>query len=785
MSTPYVGQPVRRVEDARLLRGRGQYVDDLRLPGMLHAAFLRSPHAHAHLVRVDVETARRREGVAAILDGPAMRAHCRPVRAVIATPGLIPSEWPVLAVERVRFAGEAVAVVIAVDRYLAEDALHDIAVEYEALPAVPDLARAMQAHATVLHPEARTNVLYRRVIEHGDADAAFARAELVVQESFSTQRATGVPIEPRGYVAAPDDRTGGVILWSSTQVPHIVRTALADLLDLDESRIRVVAPDVGGGFGVKGQLFPEEAVLCAAARMLGRPIKWIETRREHLLASIHSREHHYDVEAAFAGDGRLLGLRGTVNVDAGAYSVYPYTISTEPAHAASLLPGPYDVQDYRCEARGVVTNKCPIAPYRGVSRPTANFVTERLMDMAAARLGLDPADIRLRNLIRDDQFPYRTAPGPVFDSGQYRRALQRALERIDYAGVRARQPAARAAGCHIGIGLSIYVETSAGSSSSFLARGMPVAGFDMSTVRVLPSARAEVFTSAASQGQGHETVFAQLVADTLVLPLQHVVVSQGDTQLVPYGTGTFGSRSAIMSGGAAILAARRVRERAVRIAATLLEASPADIVLDDRGFTVKGADSRLVAWTDVARAAYIGTSVLPADVERGLEATAVHDLPPGHMPCSYGVHAAVVEVDPETGQCTVERYVIVEDCGTVLNPRVVEGQIHGAFAQGLGTATAEWLVYDEAGQLLTASLMDYALPRAEDVPPVELTHVTTPSPYTLTGAKGMAEGASVAPPAALANAIVDALVSFGVHITTLPLTPERIRAAVRAGTRVP
>lgn len=783
MSRSYIGQPVRRVEDPRLVRGRGQYVDDLRLPGMLHAAFLRSPHAHARLGQVDVEAARRRDGVLAILDGRAMLARCRAVRAVIATPGLIPSEWPVLAVDRVRFVGEAVAVVIAVDRYLAEDALHAIAVDYEPLPAVPDLAAATRANATLLHPEAKTNVLYQRRVDAGSVDTAFAAADLVIRESFSTQRATGVPIEPRGYVAAPDERTGGVTLWSSTQVPHIVRTALAELLDLDESRIRVVAPDVGGGFGVKGQLFPEEAVLCAAARALGRPIKWIETRREHLLASIHSREHHYDVEAAFTGEGRLLALRGTVDVDAGAYSVYPYTISTEPAHAASLLPGPYDVQDYACEARGVVTNKCPIAPYRGVSRPTANFVTERLMDMAARRLGLDPADVRLASLIRDDQFPYRTAPGPVFDSGQYGRALRRALEALDYAGFRARQPAARAAGRYVGAGLSIYVETSAGSSSSFLARGMPVAGFDMSTVRVLPSARAEVFTSAASQGQSHETVFAQLVADTLSLPLEHVVVSEGDTRLVPYGTGTFGSRSAIMSGGAAILAARRVRERAVRIAAVLLEASPADVVLDDRGFTVKGVDARTLAWSDVARAAYIGTSVLPADLERGLEATAVHDLPAGHMPCSYGVHAALVQVDPDTGTFAVERYVIVEDCGTVLNPTVVEGQIHGAFAQGLGTATAEWLVYDETGQLLTASLMDYALPRAEGLPPVELVHVTTPSPYTLTGAKGMAEGASVAPPAALANAIVDALSPFGVEITTLPLTPERIRAAVLSGKR--
>jgi aerobic carbon-monoxide dehydrogenase large subunit len=783
MTAPLVGRAVRRVEDARFLRGRGCYIDDLRLPGLLHAAFVRSPHANARLLAIDSRDARSAEGVVEILDGPTVRGSCRPIRAVITTPGLVPSEWPVLALDRVRFAGEAVAVVIADSPYRAADAAERVVVEYEPLPALTDVASAAGAGATLLHDGTQTNVLYQRGVTAGDVDGAFARADLVISETFQTQRATGVPIEPRGAIAAPDERTGGLTLWSSTQVPHILRTALAELLALDEARLRVVAPDVGGGFGVKGQLFPEEAVLCVAARRVGRPVKWVETRREHLLASIHSREHRYEVEAAFSREGRLLALRGTVDVDAGAYSVYPYTISTEPAHAASLLPGPYDVQNYACDARGIVTNKCPIAPYRGVSRPTANFVTERLMDMAARRLALDPAEIRLRNLIRDDQFPYRTATGPVFDSGQYASAVRRALEAAGYADFRARQAAARARGRYPGIGLSIYVETSAGGSSSFLARGMSVAGFDMSVVRVLPSGRAEVFTSAASQGQSHETVFAQLVADVLALPLEHVIVSEGDTQLVPYGTGTFGSRSAVMSGGAAILAARQVRDKAVRVAAYLLEAAAADVILDDRGFAVRGAESRRLGWPDVARAAYIGTSVLPREIQRGLEATAVHDLPAGQMPCSYGVHVVVVEIDPDTGRMQIMRYVVIEDCGTVLNPMVVEGQIHGAFAQGLGTATAESLVYDDAGQLLTATLMDYAVPRADGVPAVELHHLVTPSPFTLTGAKGMAEGASVAPPAALANAVSDALAPFGVEITTLPLTPERIRTAFLEGKR--
>ncbi|MGH7339722.1 MAG: xanthine dehydrogenase family protein molybdopterin-binding subunit, partial [Candidatus Rokuibacteriota bacterium] len=550
----------------------------------------------------------------------------------------------------------------------------------------------------------------RHALETPGFAAAFADADLVVKATFTTDRATGVPIEPRGCVAEFDPGTERLTLWSSTQVPHILRTVLAQLLRIDESRIRVVAPDVGGGFGVKGQLYPEEVAVCVAALALGRPVKWIETRRENFLASIHAREHRYEVEAAVGHDGRLAALRATITVDSGAYSMYPYTVSTEPAHAASLLPGPYDLRAYACQAFGVATNKCPVAPYRGVSRPPANFVTERLVDMIARRLDLDPMEVRFRNLIRDDQFPYRTAAGVVFDSGRYHAAVARALEAIDYERFRPEQKEAWTQGRYVGAGLSIYVETSAGASWSFMRRGMPVAGFDMSLVRMLPTARVEVFTSAASQGQSHETVFGQLVADTLGVPAERVTVTEGDTQLVAYGTGTFGSRSAVMAGGAALLAARQVRDKAIRIAAYLLEAAAEDVVLADGRFVVRGVEGRTVGWDDVARAAYLATSRLPADIAPGLEATATHDLPVDHQPCSYGVHAAVVEVDPETGRFDIRRYVIVEDCGTMLNQVVVEGQLLGAFAQGVGTAVAEALVYDAHGQLLTASLMDYAVP---------------------------------------------------------------------------
>jgi carbon-monoxide dehydrogenase large subunit len=773
MASAYVGSKVLRVEDERLLRGRGRYIDDLNPAGVVHAAFVRSPHAHAKIVSVDLERARRATGVVGVFDGQALGRMCRPIRAVITVPGLIPTEWPVIGKDHVRFVGEAVAVVVARTRSEAEDALGAIESTYEPLPAVADVATALRPGARLVHADAGTNVLYSVKFTSGDVDTAFATADLVIAEKFHTQRATGVPIETRGYIAEPDPRRDGVVLWSSTQVPHIIRTGLAEILALDENRIRVVAPDVGGAFGVKGQLFTEEAVVCALARLLQRPVKWIETRREHLLASIHSREHHFDIEAAVRKDGRLLALRAKIHVDAGAYSVYPYTFSTEPAHAASLLPGPYDLQTYACEAFGVATNKCVIAPYRGVSRPTANFVTERVMDMIGRRLRLDPAAVRLRNLISDEQFPYRTVPGLVFDSGQYKRALRRALQLVRYDEFRGRQAQTRSDGRFCGIGMSIYVESTAGGSAQFLARGMPVAGYDMATVRVLPTAKVEVATSAASQGQGHETVFAQIAADALCVPLESVHVAGGDTELVPYGTGTFGSRSAVMSGGALAIAARAVREQATQIAASLLEVAAADVTLDHSGFTVSGTNST-VSWTEVARAAYIGTSRLPADMQRGLHATASHDLAGHQSPCSYGVHIAIVEVDPDTGVCEVVKYVIVEDCGAVLNPMIVEGQIHGAFAQGFGTATMERLAYDSDGQLLTGSLMDYALPRASDVASLAIEHLQTPSPYTFQGVKGMAEGASVAPPAALANAISDALEPLGVEITRLPLEPQRV-----------
>lgn len=776
---PLIGSSVQRVEDGRLVQGRGRYVDDLSPPGTLHASFLRSPHAHARIRSVDLARARCSPGIVAAYDGVDLLAWCRPIRATITVPGLIATDWPVLATDRARFVGEGVAVVIAESRALAEDALEVIEVDYEPLEAVVGDADGVRAGSPLVHEAAGTNILFQLKAATGNVDEAFSRADLVLSEEFQTQRATGVPIEPRGYLAQPDPMGDGIILWSSTQVPHIIRTVLAELLDLDEARIQVVAPDVGGGFGVKGQLFPEECVVCAAARALHRPVKWIETRREHFLASIHSREHHYVLEGAFSADGRLRALRAKISVDAGAYSVYPYTISTEPAHAASLVPGPYDVQDYACESIGVATNKCVIAPYRGVSRPTANFATERLMDIAARRLSLDPAEIRLRNLVRDDQFPYRTATGLTLDSGRYHAAFTRALEVAGYDEFRRQQAETRAAGRWLGVGSSFLIESSAGGAASFLARGMPVAGFDMASVRVSPTGKVEVATSAASQGQSHQTVFAQIAADVLVIPFDDIRVLGGDTRLVPYGTGTFGSRSAVMSGGAVQLAAREIRIRAVQIAAHLLEVAPDDIALDASGFTIAGSDRRLT-WPEVARAAHIGTSRLPANIKRGLEATASHDLPAHHNPCSYGVHVATVEVDPETGTFETLRYVIVEDCGTAINPMVVEGQIHGAFAQGFGTAVIERLVYDGGGQLVTGSLMDYALPRATDVPTVQLEHMQTPSPYTLTGAKGMAEGASVAPPAALANAISDALTPLGIEIRSLPLSSERIWSAIRA-----
>ena len=776
-----VGARVPRLEDPRLLTGQGSYVDDHRPARMLYAAFLRTPHAHARIVRVDVEAARALPGVAAVLTGADLARDCQPVRAGSRMPAYKVTSFPALALGTVRFTGEAVAMVAAESRYVAEDALERIVVEYEPLPAVGDMEAALAPGAPVLHAEAGDNLLLAREFARGDVDRALAGAHLVVRDRFRFHRHTAVCMENRGALAEYASGTGGLTLRSSAQCPGLVRDVLADLLDLPEHLIRVVAADVGGGFGAKASLYPEEIAVCVMARRLGRPVKWIGDRREDLLATSHAWDEIVEAELGVAADGTIVGLRAEVLADVGAYSIYPWTAAIEPVQTISFLPGPYRVEHYRGRTRGVTTCKAPMGPYRGVGRPPAVFVMEGLLDRAARRLGLDPTEIRLRNFIRPEDFPYKSPSGIVWDKSSFTETMLRSREALGWAAARAEAARARARGRWVGVGVAAYVELTGIGSAIAVSPGMPVAtGTEAATIRMDPSGTVTAVFGIASHGQGLETTLAQVVADELSVPLETVRVVHGDTALSPYGTGTYASRSTVLAGGAGILASRDVRDKILKVAAHLLEADPADLVVQDGRVAVRGASDRYVSVRDVARTAYGGVRRLPRGLEPGLEATRFYD--PYYGTASTATHMAVVEVDRETFGVRILRYLVTEDCGRIINPLIVDGQVHGGVAQGVGAALLEEMVYDGEGQLLTGTLMDYLVPTASEVPAMEVHHVETPSPTALGGFRGMGEGGTIGAPAVLANAVADALSDLGIEINELPVTPERLfRLARRAG----
>jgi carbon-monoxide dehydrogenase large subunit len=733
-------------------------VDDVVLPRMLHAAFVRSPHAHAVARALDTGAARRVAGAAAVLGPDDLDA--RPLAPRVTGDGFMPTAWPALAREP-RFCGEAVALVVAASAYAAADGAERVAVDWDVRPARVTLEAALAAGA----------VLFRRRHRSGDVEAAFAGAAIVVRETFTHGRLTASPLEPRGVVADWDGEA--LTVWASSQTPHIMRAALAGALDLAEARVRVVAPDVGGGFGLKMHVFPEDVAVAAAARRLGRPVKWIETRRENLAAASQAREQRLEVAAAAGADGRLLALTARVVSDAGAYHVYPLTGILEPLGTAAILPGPYLTPAYAYEAIAVATHKPPLGAYRGVGMTMGAFVMERVLDLVAARAGLDPAEVRRRNLIPREAYPFTSASGLRYDSGDFPKALEQALAAADYEGLRRMQRERRARGALVGIGLACYTEYTGMGSAVFRGRGMQdVPGIEAATVRVDPDGGVRCATSFPSQGQGHATTIAQVLADRLGVPLERVRVEAADTQAGPLGSGTFGSRGAVSIGGTVTAAAERLRPRIAGLAAHLLEAAPSDVVLEEGRAHVRGFPDRSVTLAEIARAAYATPPGLPAGVEPGLEATVYFD-PPGPT-YSGAVHVAVVEVDPDTGRVTIPRYVLVEDCGPVVNPTIVEGQIHGAVVQGIGEALLERVVHDEAGQIVTGTLMDYALPKAGDVPAFEISHLETPSPLMPGGIKGMGEGGTIGAPAAVANAVADALAPRGVAITALPIAAERL-----------
>ena len=776
MGAKFFGAAVKRREDPRFLRGEGRFIDDVTAPGMLHAAFSRSPHAHARVVAIDTTRAAAAPGVIRVLTFRDLEPWMKPLPLFGAVPPGLAAvvkfdvrqapQWA-LCRDRARHVGEIVAMVVADSPERAEDAAELIAVEWELLPPVVDMRRAAEPGAPLIHPEWGSNIGIGFTHAIGDADRAFARADATVAETLNIQRYVGMPLEGRGVVAMWDRRDGTMTTWNSTQVSHFVQQGLTGTLGIAPHKIRVIAPDLGGGFGTKASGYAEDALIPIVARVLGRPVKWIESRREHMSGAAHARHQVHAISLAAARDGTILAVRDRIWLDLGAYNVWGVVL---PYNTVAHLIGPHRIKNMRVDVQAVVTNKTPNAPYRGAGRPETVFAMDRIVDCLARELRMDPAEIRRRNYIRPDELPYdfgmpyRDGNPLVYDTGDFPEALEKALEAAGYERFRVEQPLLRARGVYRGIGISGYVE------------GTAIGPYEGATVKLDLAGRVLVATGAINSGQGHETSFAQVAADALGVPLDWVTVIGGDTAAVPFGVGTFASRSAVTAGNSIADACREVRTKLARAAAALLEAGPDDIEIEDGRVFVKGAPGSAVDLARVVQAS-IPTFAKPGVASPDFEASAYHHVPT--VTYASAVHVAQVEVDPATGAVKLLRYIVAHDCGRVINPIIVDGQVHGGVAQGVGGALFEEMVYDETGQLLTGSLMDYAVPKADDLPPIETVHLEFPSPRNPLGVKGLGEGGAISPPAAIANAVEDALAPFGVRITETPVTAARIVALLQ------
>ncbi len=773
MGARSIGARVRRAEDAPLLRGAGRFVDDIHLPGALEASFLRSPHAHARIRGIDSAAARKMPGVVAIFTASDLPPRmCEPMPMLVPNPAIANlSTQACLAREEACYVGEGVALVVADTRRRAEDAAATIAVDWEELPPVADCREAVRPGGPRAHAGRDDNVAARFTAAYGDVDAAFARAPHVFREDFWQHRGGGQALEARGVLARHDPADDLLTLWSSTQTPHLGRATLADLLARDPETIRVIAPDVGGGFGPKAVFYAEEAVVAFAALALGRPVKWIEDRREHFCTATQERDQYWSMEIAVDGEGRLEGVRGAMLHDTGAY--VPWGIIM-PFIAGVTVPGPYVLPAFRLDVTVAYTNKVATTPVRGAGRPQAVFAMERLMDRASRELGIDPAELRRRNFIQAAQMPYavgltfRDGKPIVYDSGDYPACQEKALALADYAGFGARQEKARAAGRHIGIGIANYVE------------GTGLGPFEGVTVRVLPNGTVAVRSGAAPQGQGHKTMFAQICAERLGVPMDRITVTTGDTAAIAQGIGTFASRITANAAPAALEASNRVRQQILDLAARVLEAPAADLVLEDGRAEVASGNRRSIGFGDLARVAQgMPGFSFPAGQAPGLEHTAY--FTPAQAAYCNGCHAVEVEVDVETGAVAILRYAVAHDSGNLINPLIVDGQIEGAVAHGIGNALLEWMGYDADAQPVTTSFADYLLPGALDVPSIARAHLETPSPLNPLGVKGAGEGGTIPAAAAIAAAIENALEPFGVRIAETPITPQRIVALLRRG----
>ena len=794
----YVGQRIKRTEDPRLIKGLAHYVDDIRLPDTLHVAFVRSVYAHARISNIDISEALKAPGVVAFYTGKDVAEKIGPVPCASALPELKVPDHRVLAQDKVYFVGHPIAAVVATDRYAARDAVDLVMVDYEDLPAVVDVEEAAKGTA-IIHESFGDNIAYKMTAGEGDIQAALAASDHVIKQRMVHQRLAPVAMEPRGVLARYFPGEEELTVWSSTQIPHLLRTQLALMIGVPENKLRVITPEVGGGFGSKLNVYGEEALVGWISVQLGKPVKWIETRRENMQATIHGRGQVGEIEIGCKNDGAITGLRYNVIADLGAY--HQLLTPAIPTLTGLMLSGAYKIPAIQINITGCFTNKMATDAYRGAGRPEATYVVERAMDLVAAELGIDPAEVRRRNFPAPSEFPFHTATGLEYDSGDYETALNKAQEISGYAALREEQKKARLEGRLIGIGVSTYVEICALGPS----QAMPAGGWESATVRIEPTGKVTVLTGASPHGQGQETSFAQIAADELGVDLNDVTVIHGDTGVVQYGIGTFGSRATAVGGTAVFVAIQKLKEKAHKIAAHMLKADASSVAFEGGRYSLQAAAAAAATGTsepvvpvgeapagalpephtngkssftiqDIALAAHLAKE-LPPDTEPGLSAT--YFFEPKNFTFPFGTHIAVVEIDRETGDIKFLRYVAVDDCGKVINPLLVDGQLHGGIVQALGQAMYEEVVYDEQGQLITGTLMDYAVPRASQIPELELARTETPSPVNPLGVKGVGEAGTIGATPAIVGAIVDALAPFGVRHLDMPVKPEAVWRIIR------
>jgi carbon-monoxide dehydrogenase large subunit len=763
-----VGKRIRRREDPRLLTGTATYLDDIKMPGMHHACIVRSPHAAAKIKGIDSKAALAIPGVVAIFTGADV-ATLGAVPCAASLPGLRVPHHHLLAQDRVYYVGHPIAVVVASDRYIARDAADLVEVDYDVLPAVADPEKAIAEAAPAVHPEWPDNVAFNFHQEGGDIEQAFRDAEIVVKQRITSQRLIPTAMETRGVVAEWRGGEKSMTMYSSTQIPHLMRTMVAGILGMPENLLRVITPEVGGGFGSKLNVYAEEALMCFIAKRIGKPVKWVESRRENFTCTIHGRGHVDYFELAAKRDGTMLGLKLKLIQDLGAY--HQLLTPAIPTLSVLMMPGLYRFKNISADIVGAFTNCVPTDAYRGAGRPEATHGIERMVDILAAELKMDPAEIRLKNFVGNDEFPFPTATGLMYDSGNYAAPLKEALSQVSYTDLRKQQAEARAAGKLMGIGISAYGEICAMGPSAAL----PAGGWESATVKIEPTGKVTVMTGASPHGQGEETTFAQVTADELGCGIDDVLVVHGDTAVVQYGIGTFGSRGTAVGGAALFYALQDLKAKLKKFGAMLLDS---ESVTMTGGFCVDEATGKSVSFGEMAVAAYHAKK-LPANTEPGLVAT--HFWEPPNFTFPFGAHIVVTEVDRETGAIDIKRYVAVDDCGKILNPLIVDGQVHGGVAQGLGQALWEEAVYDEQGQLVTGELGDYAIPRARFMPFIESSHTETPSPVNPLGVKGVGEAGTIGCSPAVVNSVVDALSPLGVRHIDMPLTPQKIWKLIQQG----